>query len=92
MPGRVLSTQQARDAITKMRSIIDSGLSEQITQLDAQGRVLSDPNVWDGALAGQFRAGWPTTAQNLTRMRAELDDLRTQVDHVTQNILTAGGN
>lgn len=92
MPTRVLSTQFARDAITKMRSIIDSGLADQITQLDAQGRVLSDPNVWDGALAAQFRAGWPTTAQNLTRMRGELDELRAQVDQVTQNILTAGGN
>lgn len=92
MPSRVLSTDQAREAITRMRSLIDSGLSDQISQLDAQGRILSDPNVWDGALAAQFRAGWPTTAQNLQRMRTDLDELRVQVDQVTQNILTAGGN
>ena len=58
--SRVLSTEQAKSAIQQMQAIINGGFTDQITQLDSQGRTLSDPNVWDGPLAEKFRgSSWP---------------------------------
>lgn len=90
--SRVLSTEEAKTAIRQLQSIIGGGFTEQITQLDTQGRVLSDPNNWDGPLAIQFRSTtWPETKAALDRAKAELEDLRTQLDQIAQNIFTAGG-
>ncbi len=91
--GRVLSTEQARSAIAQMQGIVDGGLAEQISRLDAQGKVLSSPDVWDGRLAAQFRdSTWPQTRSALERARQELDALRGQLQQIAQNIMTAGGN
>ncbi len=93
MSGRVLSTEQAKTAIAQVQSIVDGGLAEQISRLDAQGRVLSSPDVWDGQLAAQFRdSTWPQTKSALDRARQELDLLREQLQKITQNIMMAGGN
>ena len=93
MPGRVLSTEQARTAIQQVQAIINGGLTEQIARLDAQGKILSSPDVWDGQLAAQFRdSTWPQTTTALERARAELDQLREQLQRITQNIMAAGGN
>ena len=93
MSGRVLSTEQAKAAIAQVQSIVDGGLAEQISRLDAQGRVLSSPDVWDGQLAAQFRdSTWPQTRTALERARQELDLLREQLQKITQNIMLAGGN
>ncbi len=93
MSGRVLSTEQAKTAIAQVQSIVDGGLAEQISRLDAQGRVLSSPDVWDGQLAAQFRdSTWPQTRSALERARQELDLLREQLQKITQNIMMAGGN
>ena len=62
MAARVLSTDQAKSAITQIQAIINGGLTEQISKLDSQGKVLSNPDVWDGPLAQQFRdSTWPET-------------------------------
>ena len=90
--SRVLSTDAARAAVQTLASIINGGLAEQITQLDQQGRQLCQPDVWDGALAAQFRGTWPQTSAALSRVRDELDDLRMRVDRITADILVAGGN
>lgn len=93
MSTRVLSTEQAKTAITSIQSIVNGGLAEQIARLDAQGRLLSSPDVWDGQLAAQFRdATWPQTRSALDRARQELDHLREQLQKIAQNIMTAGGN
>jgi uncharacterized protein YukE len=90
--ARVLSTDQAKSAIQQVQAIINGGLSDQITRLDAQGKVLSDPNVWDGPLAQQFRdQTWPETKSALDRAHQELDSLREQLQRISQNIMTAGG-
>ena len=92
MAGRVLSTEQAKTAIQQVQSIINGGLTDQIAQLDAQGRTLSNPDVWDGPLAQQFRdQTWPETKAALDRARQELDELRDQLQRISQNIMTAGG-
>ncbi len=92
MSSRVLSTEQAKSAIKQMQSIIAGGLSDQIANLDKQGKVLSDPNQWDGPLAEQFRGStWPDTLKALNKAKQELDELRGQLDKIAKNIFSAGG-
>lgn len=90
--ARVLSTEEAKTAIRQIQSIVNGGFTEQITQLDTQGRVLSDPNVWDGPLAESFRNGtWPETKSALDTAKEQLEELRNQLDRISQDIFTAGG-
>lgn len=90
--SRVLSTQQAKDAISKIQNIVNGGLSDQITALNNEGLTLSDPNVWDGPLAERFRSStWPETKSALDKAKNELEELRAQLDAISQNIMTAGG-
>ena len=91
-PGRVLSTEQAKTSIQQVQAIINGGLTDQISQLDAQGKMLSNPDVWDGPLAQQFRdQTWPETKAALDKAKQELDQLREQLQKIAQNIMTAGG-
>lgn len=90
--SRVLSTEQAKTAIQQMQSIINGGFTDQISQLDSQGRTLSDANVWDGPLAEKFRGStWPETHQALVKAKTELEQLRGQLQQIATNIFTAGG-
>jgi len=92
MAGRVLSSEQAKTAIQQMQAIINGGLTDQISQLDSQGKTLSDPNTWDGPLAEKFRSGtWPETKAALDKCRTELEELRGQLHQISTNIMTAGG-
>ena len=92
MATRVLSTEEAKTAIRQIQSIVNGGFTDQITQLDTQGRVLSDPNVWDGPLAENFRnATWPETKSALDNAKEQLEELRNQLDRISQDIFTAGG-
>jgi uncharacterized protein YukE len=92
MAGRVLSSEQAKTSIQQMQAIINGGLTDQISQLDSQGKMLSDPNVWDGPLAERFRSGtWPETKAALEKCRTELEELRGQLQQISTNIMTAGG-
>jgi hypothetical protein len=92
MADRVLSTEQAKSSIRQMQSIINGGLSEQITALDTQGKSLSDPNVWDGPLADQFRGDqWPGMKNALETLKQQLDDMRGRLDKISTDIFTAGG-
>jgi uncharacterized protein YukE len=92
MAARVLSTDQAKTSIQQVQAIINGGLSEQISKLDGQGKILSDPEVWDGPLAQQFRdSTWPETKSALDKAKVELDELRGQLEKISQNIMTAGG-
>lgn len=90
--SRVLSTEEAKTAIRQIQAIISGGFTDQIDQLDAQGRVLSDANTWDGPLAATFRSStWPETKSALDKAKQELEELRGQLDQIAQNIFTAGG-
>jgi hypothetical protein len=92
MALRVLSTEAAKTAIVGVQSIVNGGLLDEIGKLDQQGRTLSNPEVWDGPLAQQFRdQTWPETKAALDRARVELDELRDQLQRISQNIMTAGG-
>ena len=89
---RVLSTDAARTAVSSMAAIINGGLADQIAKLDQQGRLLCDPNVWDGGLATQFRGAWPQTSASLQGVKAELDELRQRVERINADIMAAGGS
>lgn len=89
---RVLSSDAARSAVTSMSAIINGGLSDQIAQLDQQGRQLSQPDVWDGGLATQFRSTWPEMSKSLQTMRTQLDELRQRVERINADIMVAGGS
>ncbi len=90
--SRVLSTEQAKTAIQQLQAIINGGFTDQITQMDAQGKTLSDPNVWDGPLAERFRGTtWPETRAALDKAKTELESLRTQLQAISTNIFSAGG-
>jgi len=90
--GRVLSTEQAKSAIVQLQSIINGGLTNEISKLDTQGRALSDPNNWDGPLAERFRVStWPETKAALDKAKTELEELRGQLHQISSNIMAAGG-
>jgi len=91
--SRVVSTDEARDSIVRMQQIINGGLSQEITNLEREGQLLSDPTKWDGVLAQQFRSDvWPQTKSALDKALVELDQLRQKISAINTNIMTAGGN
>lgn len=90
--SRVLSTEMAKSSIRTMATIINSDLAEQIRRLDQEGNTLSQPDVWDGSLAIQFRSSWPTTSRALQSVKAELEQLRIRVEKINADIMVAGGN
>lgn len=92
MSDRVLSTGTAREAITRLQTIINGPLLEQINDLTREGQKLADPNVWDGRLATEYRGRWQETQQQLKTVKDSLDELRRQMAQINQNIMQAGGN
>ena len=92
MPDRVLSSGEARASIQRFQSVVNGPLLDQINALDREGRVLSHPNNWDGRLASEFRASWPSTHNQLIRVKESLEELRQRVQNINTNIMQAGGN
>lgn len=92
MSDRVLSSAAAREAIQKFQQIVNGPLLDQIVALNRQGSVLSQPDVWDGRLAGEFRNNWPEINRKLEAIKNDLETLRSQLDSINKNIMSAGGN
>ncbi|MEA2683867.1 MAG: hypothetical protein QOK05_2195 [Chloroflexota bacterium] len=93
MSDRVLSTEAARVSIQRMEAILAGQLEQQVQQLEQQGQALSDPNVWDGRAAADFRGNvWPQARTALDRTVQTLEELRRAVQKVNQDIMAAGGN
>ena len=92
MTVRVLSTDQAKQSITKMQQIINGGLIEQIEALNREGQTLSRDSVWDGNLAIQFRGDWPQMYRHLINAKETLEELRIRSQKINEDIMTAGGN
>ena len=93
MSQRVLATDQAHQAITSIRAILDGNFEDTITRLRSEGTTLSDPNVWDGTLAVSFRNEiWPATTAALDAAHVKLNELHAQLTTIQQNIMQAGGN
>lgn len=92
MSQRSLSTVEAEQAIQSMRNTINGPLMEQIDVLNRDGQTLSDPNVWDGQLAQQFRSEWSQTHSALLKVKEALEELRAKSERINQDIMAAGGN
>ena len=91
--SRVLSTEQARVAIDRIRALANERLVAELRTLSAEGATLSDPNVWDGVEAMRFRSDtWPGVDNALHQAVAALQSLQQQVQVINHNIMAAGGN
>lgn len=90
---RVLSTDQARASIERIRSLANDQLTAELSALQAEGATLSDPNVWDGMEAARFRADtWPSVDSALKQAVTALQSLQQHAQAINQNIMVAGGN
>jgi len=92
MSDRVLAGSEAVEQGNRMRQIIEDGLAAQLIDLETTAQRLSDPNVWDGPHAEQFRGNWEEMGPRLRAAQADLVELRNWANAVTGSILTAGGN
>ena len=92
MSGTVKATEQSIQCVNTMRSIIDDGLQSSVTNLNQQGQLLSDPNVFEGRHASEFRASWPQMSTTLNAMITHLGELRQRLELINQDIMIAGGN
>lgn len=93
MSDRVLSTGQARDTVTQLQRAVSGDLVSQIKAITNMCQTLSDPNVWDGNLASQFRGDWwPQRRTALMNAQKALEELQQQADQINRNIMSAGGN
>ncbi len=93
MATRVLSSNEGKAAVGQVKSILTDGLEGQINALLAQGNILSQPEVWDGSLAEQFRNdAWPAASNAMKACATALADLQSQIESITTNIMAAGGN
>jgi uncharacterized protein YukE len=92
MADRVLSTAAAKQAIQKMQQIINGPLAEQIEALNREGQTLSQPDIWDGNLAQQFRGYWPDMHNALMRAKEAVEELRQSSQRINEDIMRAGGN
>jgi len=89
---RVLSSDEANASIARFAAILNGGLTDEIANLEREGRTLSQPEVWDGPTAAAFRPVWADTSRNLAAVLANLDELRNHVQVTNTNIHTAGGS
>ncbi|MBO0731266.1 MAG: hypothetical protein J2P57_18560 [Acidimicrobiaceae bacterium] len=93
MADRVLSTPEAKQAIAQIQNILNGQFIGSIQQLENQGQTLSEPNVWDGNLAQQFRSDtWPQTSSALKNAHTQLIQLQQELNKIAENIFHAGGN
>lgn len=91
MSMRVLASPEAIEKADVMRRVVEQGLVEQLTTLNQAAGRLSDPNVWDGPHAVQFRGIWGDISPRLEQARIDLADLRGRIDAICGEILVAGG-
>ena len=93
MSIRVLATDEAKASIQRIAAILAGGLADQIRSLKTEGQTLSDPNVWDGMLAENFRSDtWPSASSTLDAVAQSLDELQRDVASINTDIMMAGGN
>jgi len=88
---RTVSTPAAEQAVAQMTAILNGNLSADLDRLRSQAQTLSDPDVWDGRAAQEFRGPvWSASNAALVELQAQLDELRSKVDVITRDIMQAG--
>ena len=92
MSTRVLATDQAKQTIQQFQALVNGSLADSVRKLEQLGQTLSDPNIWDGPLAREFRGTvWPEARRANQKMIEELNKLRVEVQKITTDIMLAGG-
>jgi hypothetical protein len=92
MGQRVLATDAAKQAATKMQALLSGQITGELKQIQAIGNQLINPNIWDGPLAARFRSSeWPGENRALQTAVTSLETLSKQMETVVENILKAGG-
>ncbi|MGH3694713.1 MAG: DUF6531 domain-containing protein [Pseudonocardiaceae bacterium] len=86
--GRVLVTQQARDAAKQLLALTGS-VKEQVREVLHHGGVLADPQHWDSPLAGKWRHDWGPDVNQLNQAAAKLDELDHKAHQVVEDIFKA---
>lgn len=83
--GRVLATQQARDAANQLLALTGQ-VKDKVGMVVRQGNILADPHRWDGGLAGKWRNDWSQDASQLRQTAAKLADLERRAHQVVEDI------
>jgi len=91
MGDEIRVNRQAVDAATRMKQIINTGLEDQIRQLNAEGEKLSNPQFFQGQHARRFQQEWPEIHTSLKKTQQALDELRQRTESILQAIIEAGG-
>jgi hypothetical protein len=87
----VRSTPEAVNAVHDLAATIHGPLLGHFEELRRFGRVLIDPENWDGRSAADFRTSiWPSYERALTDLHAQLDRLRARLAEIQTEIVTAG--
>jgi len=89
--GTVKVTAEAHVHITQLVNLLQGPLNDVLTQINAHGGALSDPNIWAGPAASTFsNVVWPQVQTSLDQVRGSLTDLQGQVAGILNNITQAG--
>lgn len=74
-----------------MQAILTGNLPADLERLRGYAKTLSNPDVWDGRAATEFRGDvWSTSNAALIELQSQLDQLRQKVDLITKDIMNAG--
>lgn len=88
--AKVLVTPEAQQASTQLQAKVNELLG-LINGINSQGQVLSDPMIWDGAYAAQFRSQWPEYHNAMLNIQQQIQELQQFANQVQANIEGAGG-
>ncbi len=86
--GRVLATQQARDAAKQLLALTRT-VKDKVGKVLQHGGVLADPQRWDGGVALKWRNDWHQDSGQLNQASAKLDELERRAQQVIEDIFTA---
>ncbi|HZD16293.1 MAG TPA: hypothetical protein VE196_14460 [Pseudonocardiaceae bacterium] len=86
--GRILATQQARDAAKQLLALT-AAVKDRVGKVVQQGRILADPQRWDGGVAGKWRNDWSQDASQLNQTAAKLEELEHRAHQVVEDIFKA---
>jgi len=88
---KVSADQDALDAGTRLKRLVEGQLGDDIEKLDREGGTMSDPAHWEGPRAQEFRAEWEKMDGSLREAQKAVLQLRDQADRILKAIMEAGG-
>ena len=80
----MLATPESAAAIGQIESSRNSGLTGTIHSLNQQGGILSEPKLWDGNLADDFRDNvWLACSRALAHAHTQLQEPQRRLKTIT---------